>query len=98
MSEADRTTGAAPPTTNGNTSSTTQNPTTFNQENPIENIPRDVKLMSILLQSHGIEDCDQNVVHQLLEFGHRKRNINWIPISQVFESIPTYTDTSRLTF
>ncbi|KAJ1915138.1 Transcription initiation factor TFIID subunit 9 [Mycoemilia scoparia] len=37
----------------------------------IENTPRDIKLMSILLQSHGVEDCDKNVVHQLLEFGHR---------------------------
>ncbi|KAJ1674649.1 Transcription initiation factor TFIID subunit 9 [Spiromyces aspiralis] len=38
----------------------------------MENVPRDIKLMSILLQSRGVEECDQNVVHQLLEFGYRK--------------------------
>ncbi|OMH80525.1 Transcription initiation factor TFIID subunit 9 [Zancudomyces culisetae] len=34
-------------------------------------IPRDVKLMGILLKSMGVEDCDPNVIDQLLEFAYR---------------------------
>ncbi|KAJ2857030.1 Transcription initiation factor TFIID subunit 9 [Coemansia erecta] len=33
--------------------------------------PRDYKIMALLLQSHGIEDCDPSVINQLLEFSHR---------------------------
>ncbi|KAH8553729.1 transcription initiation factor IID, 31kD subunit-domain-containing protein [Umbelopsis sp. PMI_123] len=33
--------------------------------------PRDAKIISLLLQSHGVHDFDPKVVHQLLEFAHR---------------------------
>lgn len=34
--------------------------------------PRDAKIISLLLQSHGVHDFDPKVVHQLLEFAHSK--------------------------
>ncbi|CEG70512.1 Putative Transcription initiation factor TFIID subunit 9B [Rhizopus microsporus] len=33
--------------------------------------PRDARLISLILQSLGVEDYDPKVVHQLLEFAHR---------------------------
>ncbi|PVU89151.1 hypothetical protein BB561_005522 [Smittium simulii] len=43
-----------------------------NEEQTIESeIPRDIKLMSILLQSQGIEDCETNIANQLLEFSKK---------------------------
>ncbi|KAJ2723535.1 Transcription initiation factor TFIID subunit 9 [Coemansia sp. Benny D115] len=39
--------------------------------NKPEETPRDYKIMALLLQSHGIEDCDPSVINQLLEFSHR---------------------------
>lgn len=34
--------------------------------------PRDARLISLILQSLGVEDYDPKVVHQLLEFAHSK--------------------------
>ncbi|KAI7830970.1 transcription initiation factor TAFII31 [Kickxella alabastrina] len=39
--------------------------------NKPDETPRDYKIMALLLQSHGIEDCDPSVINQLLEFSHR---------------------------
>ncbi|KAF9145062.1 Transcription initiation factor TFIID subunit 9 [Mortierella sp. GBA39] len=33
--------------------------------------PRDAKVVSLILQSLAVEDADQKVIHQLLEFAHR---------------------------
>ncbi|KAI7876159.1 transcription initiation factor IID, 31kD subunit-domain-containing protein [Mucor mucedo] len=33
--------------------------------------PRDARIVSLILQSLGVEDYDPKVVHQLLEFAHR---------------------------
>ncbi|PVU85932.1 hypothetical protein BB559_006747 [Furculomyces boomerangus] len=41
------------------------------KESDQEHVPRDIKLMNILLQSQGIEDCEQNVLNQLLEFANK---------------------------
>jgi hypothetical protein len=32
--------------------------------------PRDARIVSLILQSLGVEDYDPKVVHQLLEFAH----------------------------
>lgn len=34
--------------------------------------PRDARIVSLILQSLGVEDYDPKVVHQLLEFAHSK--------------------------
>lgn len=34
--------------------------------------PRDARIISLILQSLGVEDYDPKVVHQLLEFAHSK--------------------------
>ncbi|KAG1177844.1 hypothetical protein G6F70_002187 [Rhizopus microsporus] len=39
------------------------------QKQPVQ--PRDARLISLILQSLGVEDYDPKVVHQLLEFAHR---------------------------
>ncbi|KAJ2882311.1 Transcription initiation factor TFIID subunit 9 [Coemansia aciculifera] len=39
--------------------------------NTPDETPRDYKIMALLLQSHGVEDCDPSVINQLLEFSHR---------------------------
>ncbi|KAG0368057.1 Transcription initiation factor TFIID subunit 9 [Gamsiella multidivaricata] len=33
--------------------------------------PRDAKVISLILQSLSVEDAEQKVIHQLLEFAHR---------------------------
>ncbi|CAO3662240.1 unnamed protein product [Rhizopus microsporus] len=38
------------------------------QKQPVQ--PRDAELISLILQSLGVEDYDPKVVHQLLEFAH----------------------------
>jgi len=38
-------------------------------DNPV---PRDGRLISLILASKGIEDADERVIHQLLDFSHRK--------------------------
>jgi transcription initiation factor TFIID subunit 9B len=40
------------------------------QKQPVQ--PRDARIVSLILQSLGVEDYDPKVVHQLLEFAHRK--------------------------
>jgi hypothetical protein len=35
-------------------------------------VPRDGRLISLILASKGIEDADERVIHQLLDFSHRK--------------------------
>ncbi|KAJ2816378.1 Transcription initiation factor TFIID subunit 9 [Coemansia sp. 'formosensis'] len=42
-----------------------------NTPNAPDETPRDYKIMALLLQSHGVEDCDPSVINQLLEFSHR---------------------------
>ena len=37
-------------------------------------IPRDARLISLLLQSMGIDEFEPRVLHQLLEFMHRKQS------------------------
>ncbi|KAK4518269.1 protein phosphatase 2A structural subunit [Mucor velutinosus] len=39
------------------------------QKQPVQ--PRDARIVSLILQSLGVEDYDPKVVHQLLEFAHR---------------------------
>ncbi|KAJ1835032.1 Transcription initiation factor TFIID subunit 9 [Coemansia sp. RSA 2711] len=39
--------------------------------NKPDETPRDYKIMALLLQSHGVTDCDPSVINQLLEFSHR---------------------------
>ncbi|KAJ2002370.1 Transcription initiation factor TFIID subunit 9 [Coemansia thaxteri] len=39
--------------------------------NSPDETPRDYKIIALLLQSHGVEDCDPSVINQLLEFSHR---------------------------
>ncbi|KAI9486537.1 MAG: transcription initiation factor IID, 31kD subunit-domain-containing protein [Benjaminiella poitrasii] len=39
------------------------------QKQPVQ--PRDARIVSLILQSLGVEDYDSKVVHQLLEFAHR---------------------------
>ncbi|KAF8984138.1 Transcription initiation factor TFIID subunit 9 [Entomortierella lignicola] len=34
-------------------------------------LPRDAKVISLILQSLSVEDAEQKVIHQLLEFAHR---------------------------
>ncbi|KAJ1915882.1 hypothetical protein IWQ60_008295 [Tieghemiomyces parasiticus] len=36
-----------------------------------DNLPKEAKITSLILQSQGIEDCDPRVVNQLLDFAHR---------------------------
>ncbi|KAI8092272.1 transcription initiation factor IID, 31kD subunit-domain-containing protein [Gilbertella persicaria] len=43
--------------------------TTNGQKQPVQ--PRDARIVSLILQSLGVEDYDPKVVHQLLEFAHR---------------------------
>lgn len=38
------------------------------QKQPVQ--PRDARIVSLILQSLGVEDYDPKVVHQLLEFAH----------------------------
>ncbi|OCF36202.1 transcription initiation factor TFIID subunit 9B [Kwoniella heveanensis BCC8398] len=38
---------------------------------PVRPFPRDGRLISLILASKGIEDADERVVHQLLDFAHR---------------------------
>jgi transcription initiation factor TFIID subunit 9B len=40
------------------------------QKQPVQ--PRDARIVSLILQSLGVEDYDPKVVHQLLEFAHSK--------------------------
>lgn len=42
-----------------------------NSKQPVQ--PRDARIVSLILQSLGVEDYDPKVVHQLLEFAHRKK-------------------------
>jgi hypothetical protein len=35
-------------------------------------VPRDGRLISLILASKGIEDADERVIHQLLDFSYRK--------------------------
>jgi hypothetical protein len=35
--------------------------------------PRDARLIELLLQTSGIQDCDEQVIPMLLEFAYRKR-------------------------
>ncbi|KAJ2744368.1 Transcription initiation factor TFIID subunit 9 [Coemansia sp. BCRC 34301] len=42
-----------------------------NTPNALDETPRDYKIIALLLQSHGVEDCDPSVINQLLEFSHR---------------------------
>lgn len=37
-------------------------------------MPRDGRLVSLILASKGIQDADERVIHQLLEFSHRERD------------------------
>ncbi len=43
---------------------------------PVDDLPRDAKLMSLLLQAMDIEDYEGQVIPQLINFAHR--NIGWI--------------------
>lgn len=40
--------------------------------------PRDARIVSLILQSLGVEDYDPKVVHQLLEFAHSNYLISCI--------------------
>ncbi|ORX34761.1 transcription initiation factor IID, 31kD subunit-domain-containing protein [Kockovaella imperatae] len=37
-------------------------------------VPRDGRLISLILASKGIEDADERVIHQMLDFAHREQN------------------------
>jgi hypothetical protein len=36
-----------------------------------DSVPRDGRLISLILASKGIDDADERVIHQLLDFAHR---------------------------
>lgn len=38
----------------------------------IGSVPRDGRLISLILASKGVEDADERVIHQLLDFSHRQ--------------------------
>ncbi|KAJ1976242.1 Transcription initiation factor TFIID subunit 9 [Dimargaris verticillata] len=38
---------------------------------PVEELPKEAKIMALILQAQGVEDCDPKVVNQLLDFAHR---------------------------
>lgn len=42
--------------------------------------PRDARIVSLILQSLGVEDYDPKVVHQLLEFAHRNYSFVYINV------------------
>ena len=44
---------------------------TKDEENGSAPVPRDVRLISLILASMGIEDAEPAVLVQLLEFAHR---------------------------
>jgi hypothetical protein len=35
-------------------------------------VPRDGRLISLIAASKGVEDADERVIHQLLDFAHRE--------------------------
>lgn len=35
-------------------------------------LPRDARLIALLLAANGAEDCEEGVVRMLVEFAHRK--------------------------
>lgn len=35
-------------------------------------VPRDGRLLALILASKGIQDADERVIHQLLDFAYRK--------------------------
>ncbi|RKP36829.1 transcription initiation factor TAFII31 [Dimargaris cristalligena] len=37
----------------------------------VDELPKEAKIMSLILQAQAIEDCDKKVVNQLLDFAHR---------------------------
>ncbi|KAK8845525.1 hypothetical protein IAR55_006240 [Kwoniella newhampshirensis] len=39
--------------------------------NPARPFPRDGRLISLILASKGVDDADERVIHQLLDFAHR---------------------------
>ncbi|KAJ1651663.1 Transcription initiation factor TFIID subunit 9 [Dispira simplex] len=55
------------------------------QSNAPEELPKEAKIMSLILQSQGIEDCAPQVVHQLLDFAHRYT-------VEVFQDALTYSE------
>jgi hypothetical protein len=38
----------------------------------IVSVPRDGRLISLIAASKGVEDADERVIHQLLDFAHRE--------------------------
>ena len=62
---AETRTGMDPSKTPGNDGSSTV------KQQPTEE-PRNARILSVLLQSMGVEACEPRVVHQLLEFFHSK--------------------------
>jgi hypothetical protein len=40
-----------------------------------DQVPRDSRVMQLILQAAGVEDYEPKVVQQLLEFAHRKYRI-----------------------
>lgn len=43
-------------------------------------LPRDARLIALLLAANGAEDCEEGVVRMLVEFAHRKSRIAWLSI------------------
>ncbi|KAK9721138.1 Transcription initiation factor TFIID subunit 9 [Basidiobolus ranarum] len=42
-----------------------------NSNNEQQPVPNDAKLVSLILESLDVEDCEPRVIHQLMEFAHR---------------------------
>jgi transcription initiation factor TFIID subunit 9B len=49
--------------------------------------PRDARIVSLIIQSLGVEDYDPKVVHQLLEFAHRKQHTPSLLLSILFKHL-----------
>ncbi|WVQ76223.1 hypothetical protein IAR50_005888 [Cryptococcus sp. DSM 104548] len=59
----------------------------------VPNIPRDGRLISLILASKGIEDADERVIHQLLDFSARY-TADVLSCSQVLSDHAARTGTS----
>ena len=53
---------------------------------PSNALPKDAKIISLLLKNHGIEECEPKVIQMLIEFGYRKRALLAIFTDQLFRT------------
>ncbi len=53
-------------------------PPNIPQAQPKDQVPRDSRVMQLILQAAGVEDYEPKVAQQLLEFAHRKYIFSFI--------------------